>query len=275
MDDNLGGKVGWSRYQASDFFPGVDKPQTVRAARYGLNEAGFVVKKENSVEGYVMGEHGLTPYDWNIVCGVYVAEKSNGCKVKVIAQGSRDIGFSGDATGSDWPQDVLRGMKYYLGSNVSASRAEKDVPAKPIRPLPKPSVTSKNRLMVRDIDVSRGVDKNTAKALSNIMKSALGEYYEVQSLDDLAALSVIVEEKLKAGCDDTKCLIEVAGAMDIGLVVTGDISKFGNLYTLNMQLISTQGSSLGVIARASEDCRCSEEELVVLAKRVALGLIGK
>jgi len=84
-----------------------------------------------------------------------------------------------------------------------------------------------------------------------------------------------VEEKLKAGCDDTKCLMEVAGALDIGLIVTGDISKFGDLYTLSLQLISTRGANLGVVQRASEECECSEQQLVDLSKRVALKLIGK
>jgi len=63
--------------------------------------------------------------------------------------------------------------------------------------------------------------------------------------------------------------------MDIGLVVTGSISKLGSLYTLNMQLISTRGTNLGVIQRASDKCSCNEEELVGFAERVALKLIGK
>ncbi|MBM4310563.1 MAG: hypothetical protein FJ119_06415, partial [Deltaproteobacteria bacterium] len=89
--------------------------------------------------------------------------------------------------------------------------------------LAAPSVHAKDQLMVRDLEAQR-VDPVTAKALSDIIKSTLGEYYSVQSMDALAALSSVVEEKLKAGCDDTKCLIEVAGAMDIGLVATGSIS---------------------------------------------------
>jgi len=136
-------------------------------------------------------------------------------------------------------------------------------------------VHAKEQLMVKSLQPRKGVDTQTAEALSDIIKSTLGEYYSVQSMDALAALSSVVEEKLKAGCDDTKCLIEVAGAMDIGLVATGSISKLGSLYTLNMQLISTRGANLGVIQRASEACRCSEEELVALSRRVALQLIGK
>jgi len=137
------------------------------------------------------------------------------------------------------------------------------------------SVHAQEPLMVKSLRPQKGVDLQTAEALSDIIKSTLGEYYSVQSMDALAALSSVVEEKLKAGCDDTKCLIEVAGAMDIGLVATGSISKLGTLYALNMQLLSTKGTNLGVIARANEECRCSEETLVEVSKRVALKLIGK
>ena len=58
-------------------------------------------------------------------------------------------------------------------------------------------------------------------------------------------------------------------------MVTGNISKFGKLYTLNLMLISTRGVNTGVIKRASDKCKCSDEELVSFADRVALKLIGK
>jgi S1-C subfamily serine protease len=124
MDNTVGGKVGWSRYQASDFFSGVDKDTTLRAARHSLNAVGFIVKKDDPQGGYVMGEHGLTMYDWNVVCGVYIMESNDGCKAKVIAQGSRDIGFAGDATASDWPLDVLRAMRQYFAANVYTSESK-------------------------------------------------------------------------------------------------------------------------------------------------------
>jgi len=129
--------------------------------------------------------------------------------------------------------------------------------------------------MVKDLKGAKGVDKQTAYALSEIIKSTLSRYYDVQSMDALAAINNLVEEKLKAGCDDTKCIMEVAGALNIDRVVTGSISKFGKLYTLNLMLISTRGVNTGVIKRASDECKCSDEELVGFAKRIALKLIGK
>jgi formylglycine-generating enzyme required for sulfatase activity len=137
------------------------------------------------------------------------------------------------------------------------------------------TVHAKDQLMVNNLKPLMGVNPQTSEALSSVVRSALGKHYDVQSLSTLAAISGAVAAKMQLGCDEEQCLMEVAGAMDIGLMVSGDISKFGKLYTLNMQLISTQGTTLGVIRRASEKCRCSEEELVGLAERVALKLINK
>ena len=101
----------------------------------------------------------------------------------------------------------------------------------------------------------------------------MSEYCSVQSMDALAAVNALVEEKLKAGCDDTKCIIEVAGAMDIGQVVTGNISKLGSTYMISLMLIQTKGDNLGVIKRASEECKCTEEGLIGMTKRVAAKLM--
>ena len=78
--------------------------------------------------------------------------------------------------------------------------------------LPK-TTTAKQSLVVKDLTPEKGVDASTGQALSTIIRDTISQSgnYNVQSLDDLAAVSKIVEEKLKLGCDDTKCLIELGG----------------------------------------------------------------
>jgi len=128
-------------------------------------------------------------------------------------------------------------------------------------------------LVVKNLEAQKGIDLQTTRALSEVVKNTLADYCSVQSLDALAAVNSLVEEKLKAGCDDTQCIIEVAGAMDISQVVTGNISKLGNTYMLSLMLIQTKGDNLGVIKRASEECQCTEEELIGMVKRVAAKLM--
>ena len=64
--------------------------------------------------GYVVGEHGMTMHDWNIIAGVYFKKYDNDVKVKVIVEGSKDIGFSGDVTSDGWTGKILKGMREYL-----------------------------------------------------------------------------------------------------------------------------------------------------------------
>ncbi|MFH0793712.1 MAG: hypothetical protein V2A74_06735 [bacterium] len=112
------GKIGWSRYQRSFFFPGIDKTTALEAARVSLTKLEFAIKKENLEDGFVLGEHGMTLYDWNVVAGVYIKETKEGCHAKVIAQGSYDVGFAGDATATDWPRDILWSMRDYISRKL-------------------------------------------------------------------------------------------------------------------------------------------------------------
>ncbi len=121
---------------------------------------------------------------------------------------------------------------------------------------------------------STNIPSQTAAALSDVIIDSLDTYVAVQSLDAISAINSLLEEKLKAGCDDTKCIIEVAGAMDISQVVTGQIVKLGDRYMISLMLIQTKGDNLGLIKRSAKKCECTEGELVDVAKKAALELIG-
>jgi hypothetical protein len=136
---------------------------------------------------------------------------------------------------------------------------------------------TKHPLVVKDLTPTRGVDEQTASALSDVIRDTISKSgrYNVQSLHDLAAVSKVVEEKLKLGCDDTKCLVELAGALGTDLVVAGSLSKFGDTYSFSLRLIQSRGENLGVIERVSKQCQCSEEELIATTKELARQLISK
>ena len=68
----------------------------------------------------MLGEHGITAYDWNIVAGVYIQPEAEGCSAKLIVEGSKDIGFKGDATAANWTQIIFQGMKqYFITAQIS------------------------------------------------------------------------------------------------------------------------------------------------------------
>ena len=108
------GRTGWSKYEEVFFLNGVDKRTAYFAAKEGLSESGFTIKKANYSEGMAIGEHGITAYDWNVVAGVYLQEESKGTAVKILVEGSKDVGFWGDMTAESWPQKIFKGMKDYI-----------------------------------------------------------------------------------------------------------------------------------------------------------------
>jgi len=112
--DSAEGKTGWSKYEHVETFHGYNKNQIYEAAKVGLGNAGFSLRKADKSKGMVIGEHGITLHDWNVIAGVYFKEYGSATKVKVIVEGSKDIGFSGDVTSDGWTGKILKGIREYL-----------------------------------------------------------------------------------------------------------------------------------------------------------------
>ena len=117
FDAGVEGKTGWAQYQETARFESVGKDQVFNACKAGLAAANFSLVSANRDLGVVMGEHGMTMHDWNVIAGIYFRERSAGYDVKVIVEGSKDIGFSGDATGSGWTGRILNGMRTMLSQS--------------------------------------------------------------------------------------------------------------------------------------------------------------
>ena len=113
------GKTGWSRYEEYATFEFTSLKTVYDAAKSGLAEAGFSLRKANYENRVVIGEHGMTLHDWNIIAGIYMNEIQDGVEVKVHVQGSKDIGFSGDVTGDAWTGKILKGMRSYISEQKS------------------------------------------------------------------------------------------------------------------------------------------------------------
>ncbi|WP_404969898.1 hypothetical protein [Vibrio campbellii] len=114
------GKTGWSQYKHVENFRGYTKEQVYDAAKVGLGNAGFSLRKADFSKGLVIGEHGMTMHDWNVMAGVYFLEDGDNTKVAIIAEGSKDIGFSGDVTSDGWTGKILKGMREYLNDTYQA-----------------------------------------------------------------------------------------------------------------------------------------------------------
>lgn len=111
------GKTGWSEYREVREFADVTIGDVYDAAKVGLGDAGFTLRKANKSHGIVIGEHGVTWNDWNVIAGVYFKETADGVAVAVLVEGSKDIGFGGDVTGDAWTGKILNAMENYLTKN--------------------------------------------------------------------------------------------------------------------------------------------------------------
>lgn len=118
------------------------------------------------------------------------------------------------------------------------SKAEK---ATPISPEIKPSTTNRQKQRVAIFNLrSPGQSKAQSSALMATLTEAVASVkgYSVISRDEIASMLDAEAQKQMLGCDDTGCLAEIAGALDVDLLVTGSVTPMGESYLLNLQLIN-------------------------------------
>lgn len=108
------GKTGWSQYKHQEFFKGYSVDEVYQASKVGLGNAGFSLIEADKSIGRVVGEHGMTLHDWNVIAGVFFKEADEGVNTIVIIEGSKDTGISGDVTGDGWSGKILKEMRDYL-----------------------------------------------------------------------------------------------------------------------------------------------------------------
>ncbi|MBW1744267.1 MAG: SUMF1/EgtB/PvdO family nonheme iron enzyme [Deltaproteobacteria bacterium] len=137
--------------------------------------------------------------------------------------------------------------------------------------------SAKEKLAVMELKAKGDAKKSIAEALSVEVRDAIHNQgdYEVLSKEDLAAIADRTRMRQSLGCDDTQCLIDFGQAIGTKYMVAGSISKLGDTYSINLRLIDTEGEDAGVKSRASEKCRCAEDELFGTAKAVAALVMGK
>ena len=114
------GKTGWSEYRHVEVFRNQSVDTIYDAAKVGLGNAGFSLRRADKSLGFVIGEHGMTAHDWNVISGVYFVEDGENVKVAVITEGSKDIGFSGDVTSDGWTGKILSGMRQHLNDTQTS-----------------------------------------------------------------------------------------------------------------------------------------------------------
>ena len=115
---------------------------------------------------------------------------------------------------------------------------------------PDPTADAKPTVLVLNLDVAAGIEKDEAAILDGIIATAVGRHRELDAIAaaELARMMELEGEKQAMGCDDsTSCLGELAGAMGARYVVAGRAGVLGGLVVLSLNLFDSTAAR--VVAR--------------------------
>jgi hypothetical protein len=112
--DGEQGHTGWAKYERTFLLKSISVGQVLPAAEKALAASNFDVRKSDAMGAVVIGEHGATPVDYNIIAALYFRQTGKDVRVRIHVQASRDIGFLGDATDRNWTSDLETSLKLIL-----------------------------------------------------------------------------------------------------------------------------------------------------------------
>jgi outer membrane receptor for ferrienterochelin and colicin len=108
----------------------------------------------------------------------------------------------------------------------------------------------------------QGVSQDAADVMADIIAKEIGDLggIRVVSKTDIRALLNLEKKKRLAGCSENECFAEIAGALGMPWMVTGNISRFGKSYILNLKLMDVR--NFVVSGRISRRIKGDEEALL-------------
>ncbi len=115
---------------------------------------------------------------------------------------------------------------------------------------------------VMDFDGLSGVSQEKADVLADILAEEISRLGNIRVItkSDIQSMLNLEKQKRLAGCTDTECFSEVAGALGMPWMVTGNVSRLGNSYILNLKLMDVRKAI--VVRRTTHRIRGSEDDLL-------------
>ncbi len=103
---------------------------------------------------------------------------------------------------------------------------------------------------VTGFSAGKGVDPQTAKVLTEAVvhrARASGAFSRVAASSELEAVLDMERQRQLLDCNAASCVAEIAGALGVDLLLTGSVALLGDLYVVNMRLLTARSGE----ARAS------------------------
>jgi len=100
--DGSQGHTGWARYERTSLLRNVRLVDALRVGERALVAHDFALRKSDVAGAVVVGEHGETSWDRNVIAGIYFRQVGADVLVRIHVQASRGVGFFGHQADVDW-----------------------------------------------------------------------------------------------------------------------------------------------------------------------------
>ncbi len=97
-------------------------------------------------------------------------------------------------------------------------------------------------IAVMEFSSKGGVEQEQMDALGDMLSTELRAMgpYRVIGKRDISTMLQLEEQKNMLGCDELGCISDIGGALGVRWVLVGNISRFGELYLLNLKLMDVE-----------------------------------
>jgi len=127
---------------------------------------------------------------------------------------------------------------------------------------------------VMDLDCGKAIDKENCVALTNVVIDELVKIRKYTVIDRANRDKILGEAKFQmTGCVADRCTIEAGRILGVGKMVVGSISKLGQTYLINLQLLNVETAA--VETSGAEECKCELDGLIGAVRNTARKIMGE
>ncbi len=130
------------------------------------------------------------------------------------------------------------------------------------------------RLVVPALVAERDVDAGIVRLLNELLLTEFNRTrrYVVIGNTDIGSLLSLEQQKDLVGCNDTRCLVEVGGALSADYLASANIGRIGSFFLLNVKIIRVSNGE--VVQRWSEQVEGIEDKLMTAVRKSVSAVSG-
>ncbi len=128
--------------------------------------------------------------------------------------------------------------------------------------------------MVPALVAERDIDPGIIRLLNELLLTEFNRTrrYVVIGNTDIGSLLSLEQQKDLLGCNDTRCLVEVGGALNADYLASANIGRIGSYFLLNVKIIRVSNGE--VVQRWSEQVEGIEDKLMNAVRKSVSAVSG-